>query len=95
MQAEGAYLGRVPRTREELIALVERLQRAEFGTEQDGETLLAELRRAVPDPEVSDLIFWTYPPLSAAEVVDRALAYEPVVLGQPAERTERHDRNPR
>jgi hypothetical protein len=62
-------------TRDQLIDLVERIQRADYETEVDGDRLLTRLKQSVPDPAVSDLIFWHEPPLSAAEVVDRALSY--------------------
>jgi hypothetical protein len=62
-------------TRDQLIDLVERIQRADYETEVDGDRLLTRLKQSVPDPAVSDLIFWHEPPLSAAEDVDRALSY--------------------
>ena len=68
-------------TREALIELVRRLQGADYDTEAEGDRLLMDLRLAVPDPNVSDLVFWHEPPLTAEEVVDQALLYKPIVSG--------------
>jgi len=38
------------------------------------------LRKNVPDPSVSNLIFWNDEELSPEEIVDRALNYRPIVL---------------
>ena len=72
--------------RDELVAIVRRIQSSDYATEADGDRLLDHLKRSVPDPEVSDLIFWRKPALSAEEIVDRALAYEPITLPSPRER---------
>ena len=66
-------------TRDELIAVVRRIQSRDYGTEADGDRLLEQLKQSVPDPAVSDLIFWHNPVLSAEEIVDRAMAYEPII----------------
>jgi hypothetical protein len=67
--------------RNELISLVQRIIEAE-GTEEEQDEMLLLLKTSVPDPNVSDLIY--YPSdgqdLSAEEVVDRALAYKPIQL---------------
>jgi hypothetical protein len=68
-------------SRDELVDLVGKLMHAE-GSEADLDAWLDLIERSVPDPNVSDLIYW--PPggqeLSAEEVVDRALAYRPIEL---------------
>lgn len=60
-----------------------RIQSNDYATEADGDSLLEQLRRSVPDPEVSDLIFWRTPALSAEEIIDRAMAYEAITLPSP------------
>ena len=77
-----AYRWCMALTREALIELVRRLQVADFDTEAEGDRLLLDLRQAVPDPNVSDLVFWREPPLTAEEVVDQALRYQPITLGR-------------
>jgi hypothetical protein len=66
-------------TREQLIALVEKLLSNEGTDEQDHEWL-ALLARNVPHPHVSDLIYWNEQELSAEEIVDQALAWRPIEL---------------
>jgi hypothetical protein len=67
-------------SRGELIELVRRICEAE-GMEEEQDEMMELLEANVPHPEVSDLIF--YPPsgveLSPEEIVDRALAYKPIV----------------
>ena len=67
-------------TREQLVALVGKLLRAE-GTAEELDAWLMLVQRNVPDPVVSDLIFRARDQLSAEEIVDRALAYRPITLG--------------
>ena len=66
-------------TREQLIELVEKIQRAE-GTEEEVAQWVNTLRRHVPDPQVSNYIFWSDPQMNPEEIVDRALAYKPIQL---------------
>jgi hypothetical protein len=68
-------------TREQLIALVEKLISNE-GTEEEDEEWLAILAQNVPHPEVSDLIYWNEEGLSAEEIVDQALAWRPIEVGR-------------
>ena len=49
------------------------------GSERQLDEWLYLIRCNVPHPEVGDLIFRTE--LSAEEIIDRALAYQPVLLG--------------
>ena len=44
--------------REDLISLVQRFFEPNDMTEADGSALLARIERNVPDPNVSDLIFY-------------------------------------
>ncbi|WP_424892407.1 e9imm peptide [Streptomyces sp. XH2] len=69
--------------REQAVALVQRIMHAQYDAEEEADSWLDMLERALgcPSGYVSDLIFW--PPdgeLSADEVVDRALAYQPIIL---------------
>ena len=65
-------------SRSELIELVEKVLNIE-GTEQQLAEWRYIIRCNVPDPEVTDMIYETE--LSAEEIIDRALAYQPVMLG--------------
>jgi hypothetical protein len=66
--------------KEELIKLVERLQTADFASDEEGSELLQILERNVIHPAVANLIFWNAPELSAEEIVKRALSYKPIPL---------------
>ena len=59
--------------------MVRRIQAGDYATEADGDRLLDEVKQSVPDPEVSDLIYWRTPALTAEEIVDRAMAYAPII----------------
>jgi hypothetical protein len=61
-------------SRADLIRLVEQIS-ASAGTEEEISQKLTLLERNVLDPEVSGYIFWPDRPMSAEEIVDRALAY--------------------
>ncbi len=63
--------------RSELIEIVEKIMRCE-GTEEDQDHLLELLEQNVADPNVSRYIF--YEENTAEEVVDKALAYKPILL---------------
>ncbi|WP_310723348.1 bacteriocin immunity protein [Streptomyces sp. N2A] len=73
----------VEMSRAEAVALVQRIMDADYASEEEADSRLDMLDRALTCPTgyVSDLIFW--PPereLSADEVVDQALAYRPIAL---------------
>ena len=63
--------------REELIQLVDRIMKCE-GTEEEQDALLALLENNILDPQVSNYIF--YENNTPEEVVDKALAYKPIIL---------------
>ena len=63
--------------REELIQLVDRIMKCE-GTEEEQDALLEVLEKNVIDPQVSDYIF--YEENTPEEVIDKALAYKPIIL---------------
>lgn len=65
--------------KEELVELVEKIMNA-AGTEEEIDAMLDELRKNVPHPSVSDLIFWPEEELTAEEIVELALAFRPIVL---------------
>ena len=62
-------------TREEMIALVRKLDQAD-GAEAELDGILEALIMAVPNGNISDLIFHADPELSIEEVVDEALRRE-------------------
>ena len=64
-------------TRDELIALVEKIMKCQ-GTEKEIDDMIEELQRNVIDPEVTNYIF--YEENTPEEVVDKALAYKPIIL---------------
>lgn len=59
-------------TRDELIALVQRVYNGEGHTEE-GNCLVDQLDDAIPNGEVSDLIFRPKQPMTPEQVVDEAL----------------------
>jgi hypothetical protein len=66
-------------TTDELIDIVRRLQQGE-GTDEETLESLAILTAELPDPAVSDLIFYRDPPLTAEDVVAEARRYRPIEL---------------
>ena len=66
-------------TRDEVITLVDRLQRGEGDDEQTGEWI-DQLNASVPHRAISDLIFYSDEELSPEEIMDKALAYRPIEL---------------
>jgi len=65
-------------TREKLIDLVKEIITVENKTEKEIDELLNILKKNVPDPAVSDLIYWN--DLSPEEIIDKALSYKPIQL---------------
>lgn len=61
-------------TKEELVRLVERIQKAE-GTEEEIDAMIDRLQESVPHPSVSDLIFYPEEEMTAEQIIDVALAY--------------------
>ena len=71
-------------TRDELVDLVRRLLIDDFPTEQESWEAVEILRANVPDPMVTDYIFWPDPidqVVDPEQVVDRALRYRPTTGG--------------
>jgi hypothetical protein len=48
------------------------------GTEEELDEVLQSVKRSVPHPDVSDLIYYPRVPLSAEEIVEVALSYAPI-----------------
>ncbi|APE37130.1 hypothetical protein BOX37_27970 [Nocardia mangyaensis] len=70
--------------RQQLIDLVTRLSEGQ-GTEEEQDQWMTTLKESVSDPKISDYIFWdnSNPPLTPEQIVDKALAYQPIALGGP------------
>ena len=64
--------------KDELIDLVRKIKAGAFITEEAEDEAVELLERNVPDPNVSNLIYWD--DLTAEEVVERALSYKPIQL---------------
>ena len=64
-------------TREEMIAVVEKIMKCQ-GSEKEIDEMIELLERNVTDPEVTNYIF--YEENTPEEVVDKALAYKPIIL---------------
>ncbi|CAM5718357.1 e9imm peptide [Streptomyces violaceusniger] len=77
-------MGGVEMSRAEAVALAQRIMDADYASEEEADSWLDLLDRtlACPTGYVSSLIFWPPPDreLSADEVVDQALAYQPIAL---------------
>jgi hypothetical protein len=70
--------------RAEMVALVQRIMDARY-TEEELPDLMDLLKRSTACPNVSDLIFYSSRPMSAAEIVEAALAHRPIILGDTNE----------
>ncbi len=68
-----------PLSRDELIILVSKIISGE-GSESEIDEMLDLLERNVPDPHVSDLIFWSDIEYSPEKIVDKAMSYKPIIL---------------
>lgn len=88
VQHIGQYRRMPEQQRQRAVAIVRRLLAGQ-ADDPEADRLLAELQKIVPDPRVSDLIWWPdqHPlvdvgevPLSAETVVEIAFRYEPFAL---------------
>lgn len=66
-----------PAKRRQLIDWVQRLLDGAVESDAQATRLLAEIKRNVPHPSVSDLIFYPPRPMTAEQIVDEALVYPP------------------
>jgi hypothetical protein len=67
-------------SREELIELTRRIIEVDFDSEDEVHDAVEIVKANVPDPKVTDYIFWPDPidkVVDPEEVVDRALRYKP------------------
>ena len=64
-------------TRDELILLVDKIMKCQ-GTENEIDEMIKLLEKNVIDPEVTNYIY--YEENTPEEVVDKALAYNPIIL---------------
>ncbi|MCQ4088409.1 hypothetical protein [Saccharibacillus sp. JS10] len=64
--------------KEQVISLIEKIQNSE-GTEQEIDDKIELLKKNVPDPNVSNLIFWSEEGYSAEQIYEMAMSYKPIV----------------
>ncbi len=72
-------------TKTELVELVQKLINAD-GTEEEIDAWLRLVESSVPDPDVSNIIYWPNvrglpDDLTAEQIVEMALSYKPILLG--------------
>jgi len=72
-------------TRAEIISLIEKIMVDDFETEEESDNAIGILEASVPDPKVTNLIFWPEEELSAEQVYDKAMSYKPIILGHDSE----------
>lgn len=66
--------------KKELIELVKKIRAGKFETEEERSEMLEIFESNVPDPEASDLIYYHKPRLTPEEIVEKALAYKPIII---------------
>ncbi len=66
-------------TREELINLVNKIVECE-GSEEEIDEMIDMVKKNVPYPDISDLIYWNEEELTPEQIVDKALEYKPMQL---------------
>ena len=81
---------RIDNARSRAIELVRRFKSGGFATDAENERAMAELESLVPDPRVSEIIFWPHrhelaksydaEELTAEAIVDLAMQYKPFAL---------------
>ena len=62
-----------------MINLVNRIVECE-GSEEEIDEMIEVVKRNVPHPEISDLIYWNDEELTPEQIVDKALEYKPIQL---------------
>ncbi|OAI50585.1 hypothetical protein AYO37_00185 [Opitutia bacterium SCGC AG-212-L18] len=70
-------------SKNELINLVQKIRALEFDTEKELEELLDKFDSNVSRPNASALIYHHEPRLTPEEIVEKALAYKPIILPPP------------
>lgn len=71
--------------KKELIELVRNICEGSYSSEEERHGMLELFMYNVPDPEAPNLIFYHKPRLTPEEIVKKALAYKPILLGSPPE----------
>lgn len=70
--------------RAKLVAIVERIMDGDYTSDDEVQGLVKKFEAAVPHPRAAGLIFWPSDEFdhepTAAEIVDKALSYEPLEL---------------
>lgn len=67
-------------TKDELIELARKLIENDFSSEGEADSALFLLEENVPDPDISDKIFWPDPidkELDPKEIIEEALSWKP------------------
>lgn len=67
-------------SRHELVELVKRIVNEGPSVGKQCDEWVWQLKQNVPDPKVSDYIFWPDREMTPEEIVDRALSHEPPLL---------------
>ena len=70
-------------SREELLELVVNICNATFDSEEEYEAALESLEINVPDQEAANLFRQINPELTPEEIVEKALAYKPIITPPP------------
>jgi len=68
--------------RAELVTLVQRIMRGD-DPEEVLAAVVSQLESAVSDPDVLGYIYYPDVEMTAEQIVDKALAYKPIVLPAP------------
>lgn len=61
----------------EMICLIKEIRNLD-NSEEEIDKFLRQLEQGVPDPQISDYIFWSE--MTPEEIADKALAYKPISL---------------
>ncbi len=64
----------------ELVALVQRILEMRY-SEEELPDLMDLLKRSTACPSISDLIFYPNQMMSAEQIIETALKYRPIILG--------------
>lgn len=68
-------------SRFELIQLVRKVAEGECSSESERDKLINIIEANIPAPDITSFIFHHEPELTPEEIVDKALAYKPIILG--------------
>lgn len=79
-------------TKEDLIKLVKKICIADFENETQYINAIFKFKENVPDPQAANLVFRHKPQLTPEEIVEKALAYKPIILPPPADLNVKHEK---